>query len=213
MEGGLTEASNDVNSLEEVFRRHDFNYQIIKRQNEEATKENLEEILDDLHGYLGKYKNNTENKVLIFVFSGHGAMGNNLVMHKINDYGPKVSLGKSIIPKFFHFVEIPKLFFIDVCRGSDEIERTGEQPRRVIPDRKVKNFLIAHSTPENFISYNASGWMRALSERIDQCPTESLSTILDDVAGNARKDMQPEYLSRLRGSFRFVNPAQQEAEH
>ena len=195
----------DFEDMKSLFE--DLNYYVIPLKNENAKKEEIIKTLEQLSGYLTGYDGPQENKVLIFAFSGHGSRddhGNFLETHDLE----KIYLPYDILP---HYVDhpsafkIPKLFFINACRGEQRLAVKVTMQRRVFraPNYAVGNYLIAYATIDRHVAYD-KWWMKKLVQTIrDQRRANSLSTILDNVARLIQEDLQPEYVSRLRGSFMF----------
>ena len=148
-----------------------------------------------------------------FVFSGHGGERDIL---RLQD-GSKVDL-QEIVNAFLpgqapNVGNIPKLFFIDACRGSDTIQpvvvpRTGgkvqvDRPQQIgttrdrgATDRTVSvppegNMLIAYSNiSKNRVLEGKDGgvWMKALAKRLAESK-ESIENVLTQV----RQDLQHTY--------------------
>jgi hypothetical protein len=205
----LKDAVNDAKEMQTTLQEHKL--QVVPLLNREANKSMVLDVLQQLSDHLSQYKGQglKENKVLVFVFSGHGKRGEILMTHDEQELFLEGEVIKSF--HYQHLKEIPKLFFIDACRGNHQILRTkksaGDYPST--PDYIVGNNLIARATIPDHCAYDGYGhWMRKLAKKIKE-RDESLSTILDDLTGEVRSNakdeeaLQPEYVSRLWGSFRF----------
>ena len=97
------------------------NYVVYQLKNEEATKANILELVgkvsDDLKEYNGPVD---DSKAIIFAFSGNGLKEDGSEMILAND-GGKIDLNHDIVlplTKYKGLINIPKLFFIDACRGA-----------------------------------------------------------------------------------------------
>ena len=204
----LQGTNKDAEEMEQSLEAH--NLQVVRLINHAASRSVIIKVLDQLDDYLRKYKGCTKNKVLVFAFSGHGKRGDILITHD----NQELTLYGEVITKFVRhkdLKEIPKLFFIDACRGIHGISPTkkggGDCPST--PDYMVGNTLIASATIAEHCAYDEYGyWMRNLAKNIKK-HDKSLSIILDDLTEEVRKAthgdeaLQPEYVSRLWGSFRF----------
>lgn len=194
-----------------------FGIQCIPRQNQMATKKNIEDVLKHLYDYLKCYSGSKENKVLIFYFAGHGS-SNDVI---ISDDNQEIGLHGEIEHHFLNhpkLVDIPKLFFVDACRGHHEVlqARLANEPKT--PSCLVENCLFAYATIPKHVTYSTEYyglWTDKLIECISSHPTESLSNILDDVANEVKESrelkatkvvIQPQYVSQLRGRFHFRKP-------
>ena len=143
----------------------------------------------------------------MFAFSGHGGRGDKLVSRDRKS----LSLMNDILRRFVKHPgmrRIPKLFFIDACRGSNKITKSLEQTVKDFEattkglSHEEGNFLIAHATIDEHVAHDRY-WMHKLAKRIRENLNVPLTKILDDLAGDVPWQQQPEYTSRLRGSFTF----------
>ena len=162
-----------------------------------------------------------DSKCIIFIFSGHGLDSNQVYMQdgslvKIND----------VIQQFLPtraptIANIPKLFFIDACRGDREMQgvtvprgvelrdRGGNDATLHVPPEG--NFLVAYSTMPYFQAYECKGqggiWMSILAHKItsssrsiENILTEVNEELIDLYQSSEWKDtkmQQPEKISRL----------------
>ena len=144
-----------------------------------------------------------EVKVIIFAFSGHGITENNL--EKINaEDGEKIELDGEIVfpltkPEGVQFV--PKLFFIDACRGPLTVTEKGSGAQTTIPpdnellaknnqvfvaklaQRIAGNYYIAYATVphhKSWMTANGSVWMLKLAKYLWE-DTDSFQNIIDKV--------------------------------
>ena len=168
-----------------------------------ATKANIQALLSEVSGYLETYDaTKTENKVIIFAFSGHGTSEDKKMKIIANDEGKLDVEDEIVLPLTRHKAvrKIPKLFFLDACRGSAKLRNKGDgdpSPTLVPKDFKLEltekgvatssgNYRIDYSTIPQHVSYaddrQGSMWMpvmaRALRER-----NESVQNIAADVRG------------------------------
>ena len=209
----LEEAVNDVQEMKKIFEKAEINYDVVPLLNKEANKDWILALVRQLSQYLKTYVSKPKNvvkikeKTLVFAFAGHG--DSNDMLHtdeeKVTDI---LSLGD--IMKYFvdhpDLQDIPKLFFIDACRGKRVISRDKPGPA---PCYEVGNFLIARSTILDFCAYDTNSWMRKLAEKISEDSSKHLALMLDEVTAEVRLNTaeenarQPEYVSRLWCSFKF----------
>ena len=166
------------------------------------------------------------SKCIIFVFAGHGLDSNQVYMQdgslmKIN------GIIEQFLPEKAPMIgNIPKLFFIDACRGDRTVQsvtvpRGGYSVREPlqkgadeVPTMKIPaqgNFLVAYSTMPYYRSYESKGnggmWMSALARKLPYSK-DSIEDILTEVNEELIElyqsphwrdtDMQqPEKISRL----------------
>ena len=203
--GTLPGTEADRAEMERTFER--LGYNVVQLCNEGATKSAITTTLIQLSDYLSRYCGPTTDRALVFAFSGHGGRGDKLVSRDRKS----LSLMNDILRRFVKHPgmrRIPKLFFIDACRGSNKITKSLEQTVKDFEattkglSHEESNFLIAHATIDEHVSYDRY-WMHKLAKRIRENLNVPLTKILDDLAGDVPWQQQPEYTSRLRGSFVF----------
>ena len=91
-------------------------------------------------------------KAIIFVFSGHGKDSDML----LSQDGKEVNLIADIVhPLIGHrqIKHIPKLFFIDACRGDKQLKQVHSKG----PTEKEANFRIDYATVPHHVSFMAEG--------------------------------------------------------
>lgn len=127
-DGQLQQTKKDAEKMKEMFTL--FKYDIHQLAGKEATLSNikllLKQVTDHLKDYNGAAINRDGNsKVIIFAFSGHGTEENQIqtndreLLHLHDIVKPLVD------PKLVVAHPIPKLFFIDACRGKVKDDMTG----------------------------------------------------------------------------------------
>ena len=148
-------------------------------------------------------------KCIAFVFSGHGCDKDRIIGQD------KVAFGLSnIVEPFFpgkspNIGKIPKLFFIDACRGGKEM--TGVNiPRHlkelIMPEKG--NVLVARSTMSKYVAYEQQGrgglWMSRLAETITESDEEIGAVLvkvneklLEEFQSDPSGIQQPEFTSSL----------------
>ena len=161
-------------------------------------------------------------KCIAFVFSGHG--GENGKVHMQD--GQQVDIGQEIIGPFLpqnckHLAKIPKLFFIDACRGRNKMEavlvpRGSESTKGAVDTLATYipangNILVGYSTLDSHESFEESKtggkWMSLLAKHISTNERDSIESVLVDVRAElsrtykTQKDVasmqQPETINRL----------------
>ena len=203
-QGTLDRTDTDAERMKTTFTN--LGYNVVQLQNKKATKSAIENTLQQLSEYLDQYKGQMD-KALVFAFSGHGDSKNIIISH---DRG-RLSVKKDILPYFVshrNIYDIPKIFFIDACRGSYELTKMAYTIVDKVKGESHKegNYLIAYATIDGHVSHDGR-WMQNLALKIENEVNVPLSKILDDLSRDVRRrqghDQQPEYVSRLRGSFEF----------
>ncbi len=165
-----------------------------------------------------------ESTCIAFVFSGHGYERNHLYMQD----GKKVKI-EQLVEQFLprkapKIANIPKLFFIDACRGDQEMHsitvpkgiaglkvRGGKSISLEVPPEG--NYLLAYSTMPCYRSYEFQGeggiWMTTLARRLRAAADRGES--IEDILTAVNEDLiqryqshewktqvqQPEKISRL----------------
>ena len=127
----------------------------------------------------------TEHYVVAFVFSGHGNEGDLLY----GEDGRNVHLNSEIVEPLAaeHAIgNIPKLFFIDACRGESELKpvvRLRRKSARELITAKG-NYYVAYSTIPKHVAYasddpnSGSPWMQILAKNLKESE-ESISNIME----------------------------------
>ena len=187
------------------------------------SKEKLMDVVRSAASY-GEYP--ASYRRIIVVFSGHGT--NEQVF---TQEGKRVEINDMLRP--FHperapiLGNIPKLFFIDACRGEKTnpgvyVSRGGELVSTLqVP--KQGNFLIAYSTMPEYQSYEVKGqggiWITALAKKLKE-ENASVLDILTKVnkemvcefqrPGRGKSMQQPELLSRLNEEVNLLKESKGE---
>lgn len=163
-------------------------------------------------------------KRIVIVFSGHGTTGQKLYT---NDAGT-VNIEELLAPfdptRAPAIGNIPKLFFIDACRGDcDNPGSVVPRGGKVLDTLKVPqkgNFLVAYSTLPEYKSYEEKKggiWITTLAEKL-RSKSKSVCDILTEVNTELLKKyqdgvyrgyiQQPEFVSRLNEVVNFRAEAQ-----
>ena len=157
--------------------------------------------------------------VVAFVFSGHGGEGDLL----IGEDNENVHLNSEIVQPLAEEREIgniPKLFFINACRGLNELVALGRRSARELITAKG-NYYVAYSTIPKHVAYTSgdpnsgSAWMQILAKNL-QVISEPVSVIVETTNGELwkmyethpeiRKWQQPESVDRLHCGPVYLRP-------
>ena len=196
--------STNVDADEMKLTFEQFDYDIHQLSNAAATQQAVVSLLDEASHYLSQYRGGVVNKdggkkVIIFAFSGH-VTDNDQIM--TND-GKLLNLPEQVrlpLVKHREVSEIPKLFFMDVSRGSNTFNNKNRQLKT--------NYRIDYSTISDHMSYatrHGSAWMPVLARELRE-RDDTFSNIVDTVNQNVygtEKRQQPETLSRLSGRLKL----------
>lgn len=181
----LSSPDFDGTTMKEALDDIGFHTHLI--QNE--TKPMVSSCLRDIASCLYKYKEK-ENKVIIFVFSGHGTTGDQICFE---DYDDRYGTGTINLPDIISYfvsddtLTTPKLFLIDACRG---ITNLREESKSVPDDQGKKwigrksNYRIDYATIDDHETYGyqngGSRWLSAVARKLrDQ--SSSFQDIMADV--------------------------------
>ena len=209
--GALPGTENDAREMMITFTK--FGYEVVQLRNENATKHEIIFVLKQISQYLRQYNEVTEGKVIIFAFSGHGTSGDRVITHD----NLHLSLKDDILPPFVenpNVYTIPKLFFIDACRGSSYLRsknaeedsiKTSVEKYEILKGLKHHkgNFFIDYATIPQHVAYD-SEWMHLLAKEIRDS-NESLQNIAANVRARVRENQQCETVDRLRGGAFYFN--------
>ena len=128
-------------------------------------------------------------KCIAFTFSGHGHDAN----HIISDDRPMrlvetEKLINSFLPdKAPNIGKIPKLFFIDACRGGEDMEDVFI-PKSFLKSNKMNvppkgHFLVAYSNMPGYVSYELKGrgglWTSTVAKHIVSSDKSILDVLTD----------------------------------
>ena len=159
---------------------------------------------------------------IVFVFSGHGT--DNFLLYTSDSKRTTIST-EYILEQFSEaprLARIPKLFFIDACRGDEVnpgrlVAKGGKNMSEIIP--AGGSWLLAYSTLPKQKSYEETGkggvWMSRLAERIrtdDSSINDILTTVNEEMMAFYRDNIsyplqQPEFRSRLNQCIFFLKEA------
>ncbi len=184
----------------------------------------LNEMLKLLHSIVNFKCYPPTYKRLVFVFSGHGNSDHLLYT---NDAALNTISIKYILDQFYdasNLVKIPKMFFIDACRGDQRnpgvrVPRGGISITDIVPAEG--NWLLAYSTLPKHKSYEEQGkggvWMSKLAIKLrieDTSLADILVSVNESLMELYQEDrtyplQQPEFISRLNSNIYFLREAKQ----
>ena len=222
----------DAEKMVEVFTQ--LRYEVVARRN--LTRDGLITFISEAasRAYAPSYKR------LVFTFSGHGVSGDTLYDKSgrprgnasgklCSEEGDEIEI-ESIIDQFKPdkhpaLGRMARLFFFDVCRGTEEDEGAELQARGMserggeflVPDRVPKNgnILVAYSTLPNHKAYelrSGSLWIKFLTEAILN-QNDDIATILTDVSSRLVEEFKsrcfhvfliPQCINQLTGRVNFL---------
>lgn len=159
---------------------------------------------------------------LVFIFSGHGNSKHCIYAQDGKDINLNDVMKQYYPDQSPHNGSLPKLFFIDACRGSREalpvlIKKGGRDVSLMVPERS--NFLVAYSTMPDYRAYESREeggiWMAILAEML-KTTEASLLDVLTKVnvrlSAQYHRDQagcyqQPELISRLNEEVYLLREA------
>ena len=196
----LRATNGDADEMDKTFRQ--FQYDIHPLKNGGAKEREITTLLEHASYYLSLYSGDTKNadgsrKVIVFAFSGHGTSSGWNDDQILSNDGTKIFLQEQIVlPLAKHpaVAEIPKLFFIDACRGDKKFmterlkKSDGTLLTKALESRRdcaVTNYRIEYATIPNYTAdagLYESTWMPVLA-RFLRTKDMSLSSVVDEVNG------------------------------
>ena len=191
------------------------------------TKAELEELLQDVSSTLGTYRMKrevAEEKVIIFAFSGHGTSVGTADKLYAND-SQMLDLKDEIIKPFTKHEgvsNIPKLFLIDACRGTNDLIAMGggggggdEVVQKADEEVYIKkgvehvlgNYRIDYSTIPSHVSYATDGsgsiWMPKLARAL-RTQNDSYQNITANVKREVHLQLSEEHRQMCDSSCRLI---------
>ena len=125
----LPQTKEDAEEIKRMFTQ--FDYDIHQLPSEQVTSSNIRQLVQQVENYLHFYNGAPINpdgnkKAIIFAYSGHGA--ENHIKTNDGELFPLQDIVRPLVnPLFLQAHPIPKLFFIDACRGSQRMDYTSLQ--------------------------------------------------------------------------------------
>ena len=206
----LSGTDSDAQEMRKTFEQ--FNYDIIKLQNEQATKDAVTALVKQLSLYMRQYTGATHNddgrvKAIIFAFAGHGMDRNRIIA---ND-GKELALREIVEPLVKREKigdtcdKIPKLFLIDACRGRNVL-----RVREMSDVTNINgNFRMDYATIQGYIVSDKHTWMSPLARmlRDPSMRDETYQNVVDEVNKEVykkRESQRPQVISQLSiGKFKL----------
>jgi hypothetical protein len=141
-----------------------FGYNVHTLQNSEATVNAVDDLMNRISSELkhhGQDSCTCNEKVIVFAFSGHGDK-DEILLHD-----GQVSLFGDILQYFRadndYVFDIPKLFFINACRGKNELKKS--MARKDVMEEEG-NYRFDYATIPDCVSYEETKWMVKLAEML-----------------------------------------------
>ena len=162
---GRLETDQDANAMNSVFEQ--FEYDIIQLRNEEATKPAIINLVSQLsqymHIYNGETRNtNRETKAIVFYFAGHGADRDRIITFD----GRHLNLERIVRPLVDSVSisekcdRIPKLFWIDACRGNRVLQHRQRNLSAI-----DGNFQMCYATLQDHVAHD-DVWTTVLADKL-----------------------------------------------
>lgn len=155
---------------------------------------------------------------IALVFSGHGKDANHVISEDQNLVSTQLLI-EQFLPKNAPKIGIiPKLFFLDACRGADQMEGLliprGFKVADTMTVPPEGNFLVAYSNLPGYVSYEVQGkdnsggglWMSTLAKHLsesDMSIGDTLTSVNTELVNRyqtragKKAIQQPVYESRL----------------
>ena len=202
----LNATNHDANEMRRTFEQ--FQYDIHQLQNGAATEYNITLLLKQASHYLSQYSGSKENsdgspKVIVFAFSGHGTScgydDDQIITYDNQNLFLKEQIRLPLV-KHSAVAVIPKLFFMDACRGGAQLRQKMLEKGNTNVET---NYRIDYATVPNHTAgagIYESIWMPVLAKLLREEDRE-LSVVIEMVTGKVRQrqaPQQPESLNRLR---------------
>ena len=223
-----TSIKRDADSMKETFQKLGYDIHAVHNR----TKHEIITFLGRLYRYLQQYKGKLTNqdgseKVIAFAFSGHGLPdepSQNLdknSMTLITYDGEYLSLREDVMSliSVASVCEIPKLFFIDACRGNMPLEYKPFSTAKALGVEG--NYRIEFATIPGYRAFSTfdegSRWMPEMARHLRDMKNESLQNIaatvrkaIHDKNRRGNSDLQLcESRDRLATGPLYLYPVQQ----
>ena len=193
--------------MKETFEQFDFN--IVQLQNKEVTEHAVLTLVEQLSTYLKNYNGATVNKgesrdaadsdkpvkAIVFAFSGHGTNDNILLANDGDPIFLRDVVKPLVDPSIVGYPSdsasigptshlIPKLFFIDACRGKNTIKVPEVKGDTDVNDIQG-NFNIEFATIDDHRAFTDS-WIPVLLRELRR-DNDTYQNVLAKVKGKAYK--------------------------
>ena len=163
-----------------------FDYDVHARQNSDATVNAVDDLMKRISSELSQYGTDTHaarsDKVIIFAFSGHGDK-ENIILHDGSFSIKEDVLNRLLVHNNIVF-RIPKLFFINACRGGDELKKAM---KRVDFIEDEGNYRFDYATIPDHKAYAEGKWMVRIAEKLID-PVEGNDSI-QNVSAKVKRDI------------------------
>ena len=202
------EATNeDAFEMKETFEQFDYN--IVQLQNKEVTEHAVLALVEQLSTYLKNYNGATVNegesrdgadidksvKAIVFAFSGHGTNDNILLANDGDPIFLRDVVKPLVDPSIVGYPSepasigptshlIPKLFFIDACRGKNTIRIPEAKGDTDVNDIQG-NFSIEFATIHDHKAFTDS-WMPVLARELRR-NNDTYQNVLAEAKGKAHE--------------------------
>jgi hypothetical protein len=164
----LDACNADAREMKDALVELGFDVHQLKNKN--ATKKKVESLLLRISAYLHRYGRprdhvieDNRSKAIVFAFAGHGEQGDYIITHD----DKKLHVAKDIVNPLLEsesgnsdVCTIPKLFFIDACRGKKQIRGVE------VYEQLIGNCRVDYATSPDHVSYDARGWMQRLAQKL-----------------------------------------------
>ena len=192
----LETTNADAVELTDTFDK--LNYNIIPLKNEQVTESAVLAIVEQLSEYLKDYDGATDNgkdatditiaKAIVFAFSGHGIKDNVVLANNGDLIFLRDVVQPLVDPDIIgeHCDEIPKLFFIDACRGKSTFKVPEAKGDSDVNDIRG-NFNIEFATIYDHRAYTDS-WIFVLA-----CELRRNDDTYQNVLAEAKKKTNKRY--------------------
>ena len=209
----LEATEKDADEMIETFKQLQFD--IHHLSNENATGDNILTTVENLNEYLKKgHVCKLKKKAIIFAFSGHGMDENNVDTIHDNDGLPITvnTIVKHLVETTLCINHIPKLFFIDACRGHGTLQSKNSIHPTMMTylangfGSLEGNYRIDCSTITGYRSYasskadEGSEWMPVLARQLREkhiSVQDALAAVRKQIYMPNKQERQCESLDRI----------------
>lgn len=203
----LMATNDDAREMRATFDQ--FDYSIIQLSNQNATKPALSILVNRLSLYLKRYSGDTHNpdksiKSIVFFFAGHGKESDQVLTNDGEILALKDVVEPLVKPAFIGETchKIPKLFFIDACRGRKVLKpRDGDSDLNRIDG----NFWMEYATIQGHRAFDYV-WTTTLARMLREYD-DTFQTVMAEVnraAFQTHPKQRPQTMGSLStGSFKL----------
>lgn len=195
----------DASEMEKTIE--ELKYGKILLKNENATESSIMTEIGRVSGDLHLL----EDKIIIFVFSGHGATGDQIVSQKGEYLSLKNITQRLLARRSSTNPNPPVLFFIDACRGSEQLKSDDDLVKGLIEQKT--NFRLDYATVDHHVSHaggSGSRWLLAVAQKLRNERNKSLQNIMADVKKEVWEGFltkqQPQSVDQLNCGTLYLHP-------